>query len=290
MIGTALCEELQNSGVETVGLDVKMKTYTGDLSRHTFHLVDLTKPIPEWVDGEYDMMIHLAAIARVYKTVLNPQLSLDNIAMTVNALEFARRNNIPKFIFASSRETYGNQEHLPVVEETASQRLSESPYTVSKISGEAYCYAYSHCYGIDTKIVRFSNAYGRYDESDRFIPKVIRRMSQDKDITIYGKEKTLSFTYLDDVISGIKTLLLNWDIAPKELNIANDSQDTLVKVAELIKEQLPSKSLITYGENQIGEVWKYQADVSKLRALGWSPKFDTHTGILHAISWYRQNL
>ena len=54
-------------------------------------------------------------------------------------------------------------------------------------------HAYQGCYDIDFDILRFSNVYGMYDESERFIPLMMRKMEKNEDVSIYGKDKILDF-------------------------------------------------------------------------------------------------
>lgn len=288
MIGSALVDKLTKDGHEIVGLDLAYPIFN---NYQPTILHDLRKQVENYrlqsSEMQFDMMIHLAANARVYNSVKNPKLSYDNITMLYWALEFARKNNIPKFLFASSRETYGNGNELPVAEDKSSHRKTESPYTASKISGEAYCYAYAECYGIDTKIMRYSNVYGRYDNSDRFVPKAIQKMKANEPFEIWGEGKSMSFTYLDDCIDGTVTLINKWDEAKdREYNIASETQDTLLSVAERIKKELNSTSEITVTSNLVGEVMNFQADITKMKTLGWSPKTSIEEGITKSIKWY----
>lgn len=276
MVGTALCKELKKEH-EVYGIDIKEGEETSDL-------IDLRFPF--LCSFEPDLVIHLAATARVYKTVIDPQIAFDNISMTNHILEWTKRNKIPKFILASSRECYGNQTELPVPEIKANQRNSESPYTASKIAGEAMCYAFEECYGLDFKILRFSNVYGKYDTSDRFIPKLMHAIRNNEDFTIYGERKALSFTYIDDCISGILHVIKYWVNLPNELNVSAEGHDRLVDVAYMIKDMTGSPINILIGETLTGEVWDYIADISEMRKTGWSPKNTLAEGIKKSIEYY----
>lgn len=284
MIGSALAEDLLKRGHVVFGFD---KEHPKFFKNFQYYQINLLQPIHIEFDANIDVVIHLAANARVHELVLNPVKALENGIMTHNILEWVRSNKVRKFIFASSREVYGDQDMLPVREDVATQRSSKSVYTANKIAGEAYCYAYQHCYGIDCKIVRFSNVYGRFDFSDRFIPKVIDRLMQNEDICINGDNKTLDFTYLDDCIQGILCLVNNWEIASySEYNIASGVQLKLVTVAEKMKKVLNSKSKIVIGSNLTGEVFNYQADTSRIQKLGFKPRTTIDAGIRKAISYY----
>lgn len=101
-IGSEMVNTFEALGHEVWGLDKRPPQFV--TPKH-FILHDLTKPLEnlEW----FDLIIHLAANARVHDLVIDPQMSLDNISMVFNALEYARKTETPKFIFASSRGVYG---------------------------------------------------------------------------------------------------------------------------------------------------------------------------------------
>lgn len=124
-------------------------------------------------------------------------------------------------------------------------RPCESPYSASKISDEALVCAYRKCYGIDYLVLRFSNVYGIYDESDRFVPLMIRKMKRDENVTIFGKNKVLDFTYIDDCVSGIISCVKKFQKARNNtFNIASGKGQNLITAAEIIKRGLGSESKI----------------------------------------------
>src|SRR3989338_2248881 len=116
-IGTRLCERLlqtyKGETDEIIGLDRNINPFNKSVNDIT-KIADLLKPetyARYSLDFENaDILIHLAANARVYDLVKEPELARDNMLTVFNALELARKLKIPIFIFASSRETYGNTE------------------------------------------------------------------------------------------------------------------------------------------------------------------------------------
>lgn len=287
-IGTRLFEKLLDKGYEVVGFDKKQNQWDSKLNKQTIRgdlrEEDDLKKTPK----DIDLIIHLAANARVYNSVLNPSLALENIEMTYNILEFARKQKVPRFILSSSREVYGNRERSISSEDEVNIRLSESPYSAIKIGSEALVYAYSKCFGTRNIILRFSNVYGRYDISDRFVPLMIKKMRKDQDVFIYGKEKVLDFTYLDDCVNGIiKSVMLFSKAQNNTLNIASGEGYTLVEIAQLIKELLGSKSRIRIKANRKGEVVQFIADLSKSKILlGYEPRYSIQKGLDASVEWY----
>src|SRR3954454_9604480 len=168
---------------------------------------------------------------------------MENITMTYNVLEYCRLARLP-IIFSSSREVYGDihryieDESLrpaSMGESTAHFAYTESPYSASKIASEALIYSYARCYGLRYLVFRFSNVYGRYDNDiermERVIPLFIRAMSRGERVTVFGHDKTLDFTYVDDCVDGIVAgigRLLSGQVSNQTINLAYGQGNTLV--------------------------------------------------------------
>lgn len=255
---------------------------------------DLLNVLPPPVDNKVDVIVHLAANARVYDLVVDPKQALENMITTFNVLEYARKcENEPLVLFASSREIYGNNiRSMTKYESLGSQRDSESPYAASKLAGESLCWSYMKSFGVNVVIMRFSNVYGKFDFSNRFIPLVIEKCMKGEEITINGSNKVLDFTHIDDTVHGIISLIDNrskWESSShREFNIASGKGSRLVDVAHIIKKKLDSKSEIKIGQSLTGEVTNFIADISRIEALGWKPNVSLDEGIDKSIEYYYQ--
>jgi nucleoside-diphosphate-sugar epimerase len=293
-IGTRLCEKLTEEGHTVVGADWEPCTWNKDVEaiRIDIDLRDASQygKLPK----DVELIIHLAANARVYELVENPDRALDNCIDTFHVLEHARKNSINKFIFASSRETYGNI-HLPngqkYDETKAHFSTCESPYTASKIAGEAFVESYKRCYNIESVIVRFSNVYGMYDNSIRVVPLFYRQAKANETMKVFGKDKCLDFTYIDDAVSGIQGIIDHWDKAKNDTyNLAFGEGSTILSLAEKIKTLLGSTSDIELGASRTGEVTHYIADISKAKKkFGYDPKTSFEEGVKKSVEWYEEN-
>ena len=288
MIGTRLFEKLLEQKYEVVGFDRRKNQWVPSLNKSTIHGDLLRTKDVKKIPSDIDLIIHLAANARVHDLVVDPSLALENMITTHNVLEFARKKSIQKIIFSGSREVYSNTERTRSREEEVDIHLCESPYAASKMSNEALVYAFSKCYGISYLVVRLSNVYGMYDDSDRFIPLMIRKMRKNKDVYIYGKEKLLDFTYIDDCVAGIIQGIQGFShVKNNTLNIAYGKGELLTHVAELIKEKLQSKSKIVIKPTRPGEVIQYVADILKAKKLlDYNPRYSLEQGLKETILWY----
>ena len=296
-IGTNLALRLLDEGHSVFGVDIRPNTWT---HRIETLLQDLSVHYSSFEEGighasyppNIDAVVHLAAHAKVHQLVEQPDRALENITMTFNVLEYCRHHKLP-MIFSSSREVYGDIHRYITEESHADFAFTESPYSASKISGEALVYSYAQCYALPYLIFRFSNVYGRYDNDidrmERVIPLFIQRIADQQPIKVFGEKKTLDFTYIDDCIngifSGIKVLLKGED-TNHTINLAYGQGHTLVTMAELIAKTLGIKADMTVEDSRVGEVTHYVANIGKARAiLDYNPATPLDEGIRRAIEW-----
>lgn len=293
-IGTRLCERLLADGHTVVGADWEPCQWNAAVEALRINIDLRQKEEFSKLPTDVELIIHLAANARVYELVEHPERAMDNVTDTFNVLEFARVNGIKRMMFASSRETYGNIA-LPAGEKYSEDKAHfmtcESPYAASKIAGEALCESYKRCYGIDTIIWRFSNVYGMYDNSVRVVPLYFRQAKAGEPMNVFGKDKLLDFTYIDDCVSGIILGIEKWDTAKNDTyNLAYGQGTTILHLAERMKELLNSDSTINIGVARTGEVTHYIADISKAkRVLGYDPQTPFDRGIEKSVEWYSAN-
>jgi len=287
-VGTRLCEMLIEKGYEVIGADWKPNKWKPSVNNITVNADLRDSENLGALPADVDAIMHLAANARVYELVKEPDMARDNFLTTYNTLEFARKNKIRSFIFTSSRETYGNDANEIHKEEMVRVDNCESAYTASKIGGEALVKAYWRCYGINSIVLRLSNVYGMYDDSDRVVPLFIRQAKANEKMTVFGKDKCLDFTYIDDTVNGLMLALKKIESAKNEtINIAYGEGVQLVNLAETIKNLIGSGSEITIKDNRPGEVVRYVADISKAKKLlGYEPKTSFEEGIRKTVEWY----
>ena len=274
--------------MDTVGLDWKPNKWVKTINDATIRADLRNEAECKKLPSNVDTIIHLAANARVYELVEHPDRARDNFLTTFNILEFARTHNIRRFFFASSRECYGNAGKKVYAENDAQFRTCESPYTASKIGGEALVEAYKRCFGIETVIFRFSNVYGMYDDSIRVVPLFIRQARTGKPLTVYGERKYLDFTYIDDTVDGIVLAFKNFEKAKNDTyNIAYGEGTSILDLAESVKKLTGSTSDIEVKESRTGEIVQFVADISKARKnLEYNPQIPLKDGIKKAIEWY----
>jgi nucleoside-diphosphate-sugar epimerase len=152
-------------------------------------------------------VIHLAAVSRVVWAQNYPELARRvNVEGLQSLLDLAlRQEQRPWVVFASSREVYGEQSALPVREDAALAPMNY--YAVTKADGEILMNQAREA-GLLTAILRFSNVYGSVDDHhDRVVPAFARCAARGGTIRVEGGDNTFDFTFVDDVVDGLRKLI-----------------------------------------------------------------------------------
>ncbi len=295
-IGTNVGLAALDRGDRVVGIDRRANTWTERIETVQLDLIEANSD--SFPDGrDLDVVLHFAANAKVYELVEHPERAMDNIKSLFSTLEFCRRNRVP-IIFSSSREVYGDIHRHVTDESSADFVVAESPYSASKIAGEALIYSYAQCYDLPCLVFRFSNVYGRYDNDldrlERVIPLFIDRIAREEPITVYGRDKVLDFTYVDDCVAGVLAgmdALAARRVSGQTINLAFGHGSTLVDVVNIASLALGKQPRVTYEPSRVGEVTRYVADITKARELlGYQPKVPLSTGLINAVAWSRGNI
>lgn len=294
-IGTNLALRLLEEGHEVLGLDKRANEWSAEVPTE---IVDLTAGASIGamdLPWKPDCVVHLAAWAKVHRLVVEPEKSLENVEMTFAALELARRHGCP-IVFSSSREVYGDIHRHITDEGMADFVVAESPYSASKIAGEAFLYSYAKCYGMPVLVFRFSNVYGRFDNDlermERVIPLFLKDIASDVPITVYGRDKMLDFTFVDDCVDGVRAgidAVIDGKVVNDTINLAYGQGNTLYDLVNLLELATGHQAKVTYEPSRVGEVTRYVADITKARRLlGYHPQVPLTAGIRRYVEWCRE--
>jgi len=254
-----------------------------------------------------DVIIHLAAQAGVRYSLDNPRAFINsNIVGTFNVMEIARKQKVKHLLMASTSSVYGANSNMPFTEiEKADSQLSI--YAASKKANESMAHAYSHLWKMPTTMFRFFTVYGPWGRPDMALFKFVSSILNDEPIDVYNKgEMYRDFTYVDDVVEGIRLLIdaipgfsfkkkifendsLSTAAPYRVVNIGNSNTVKVLDFIKVIEEVLSKKAIYNYMPMQKGDVKATWADPSLLRNLtDYSPETNFRNGITRFIEWYRK--
>ena len=241
-----------------------------------------------FAEGRFDAVMHLAAMAGVRPSLLDPLHYADvNVRGTLILLEELRKRPTTRFLFASSSSVYGENEKVPFREDEDIHH-PVSPYAATKRAGELLAYTHHHLYGIPTSCLRFFTVYGPRQRPEMAIHKFVDAVHRGKPIPFFGDGSTRrDYTYIDDIVDGVLRAIDR--CAGYEIYNLGESQTTsLSELVRLIGEVTGKEPVLDRQPMQPGDVLVTYADVSKAREqLGYDPRTSVREGLERFVAWYR---
>lgn len=288
-----------NKNTQVTGVDSLNNAYDNDLKKlrlknleinnnFTFRNINLSnqESFKELEGSNFDCVIHLAARAGVRQSFREPKkYILDNTISTANLAGYIKKEGIPKFLIASTSSIYGDSGESPMKEGVDEKYPPPSVYATSKLSGELM--AKTILDGTETciQIPRFFTVYGPYGRPDMSILRFIHWIFTGTDILLYGDgNQKRSFTYIDDVVSGLITLILSNKSGV--FNIGSNKTVSLNEVILLIENEMNIKSKINYQPRAFKDVDVVIPNLDNMKSLNWNPTTSIDKGISETIKWY----
>jgi len=259
-IGSHLCERLIKDGHSVTAIDDFSTGRSENLVSlegvNDFTLIKgsiLDSYVLTSLINEADYVFHLAAAVGVFNIVNNPLASLlTNIRGTENVLEIASSTKTPVFLTSSS-EVYGKNISDSLKE--SDDRILGSPvtlrwsYSEAKAIDESLAYAYFVEKHLETRIVRFFNTVGprQLGAYGMVVPRFIHSALRNEPITIYGSgNQTRCFAHIYDVIDAVVAVAFASNTIGKVINIGNDFEISINRLAQKIITETNSKSEIVF--------------------------------------------
>ena len=206
--------------------------------------------------GEYDVIIHLAAITSLPDCESNPLETLRiNVSGTANVLEFARAYDVPHVIFASTSAIYENNDT-----EVFTEDLEVNPrlyYSLSKKMSEDLIESYRENYGMTVTILRFFNVFGPDGDQTRPNPPLLnfayRELSHDRAPVLSGDgEQVRDFIWVKDVVRMLELCMIK---QPNDVfNVCSGKTVSVNQMSQWVAEAL-GKEHIGLDHKPAGELW-----------------------------------
>jgi len=274
-------------------------TYASNIS-NIVKLID--KGVIEFIEGDIcdekivnklmknvDIVTNFAAESHVDRSITDPKNFIaTNVLGTATLLQSALKNHIKTFIQISTDEVYGSISNGSWSESSILD--PSSPYSSSKASADLIAMSFYKTYGLDVRITRCSNNYGRYQFPEKFIPLAITNLILNKKIPIYGSGSNIrEWIHVDDHCTGIETVL-EYGKPGEIYNIGSSTELTNLEIAmKIIKINGESKESIDFVEDRLGHDLRYSVNFSKIEKMGFRNRITFENGLDSTIDWYKEN-
>ncbi len=286
-IGSHVVDRLIKEGHQILSLDNftlgTKKHFEHHLNNPNFKFIEIDVSETEKVnqifeDFKPDCVFHLAANSDIEAGSYKAEVDLKNTFQTTTAvLESMKKNGVKQIVFASTSAIYG--ETRGKIAENFGPLAPQSNYGAAKLAAEGFIFAFAHVNNSKVWIFRFPNVCGPRGTHGVFI-NFLRFLKKDPtQITVAQDGKQAKpYIYVLDLVDA---MLLGWQKAQEQYNVFNIGNTPLVSVNEILASLLKEKGLkdlkvnYTYGPAWPGDVATYEFDDSKIRTLGYNPKFNS---------------
>lgn len=291
-------------------LNLDALTYAGDLKKvesiskqenYTFihgNICDSSLINEIFSKYSIDIVVNFAAESHVDNSIENPNIFIEtNVVGTQVLLEAARKFNVSRYHQISTDEVYGDlpldKPELLFTEQTPIS--PSSPYSASKASADLLCMAYHRTYNMPITISRCSNNYGEYQDNEKFIPTIIRKLENGEKVPVYGTGQNVrDWIYVGDHNLGVITIL-NKGIAGQIYNLGSSNEYSNINLVKLaIKLMDKSENSIIYVEDRKGHDQRYAIDYTHTyNRIGWKSNYNSENfndKFAEVIKWYIADL
>ena len=317
-IGAETSRALLERGDEVVGIDILNDYYDPSLkqarlqrlqqqfgNRFRFERLDFADAdaLTSFADTiEIDSIVHLGAQAGVRYSLEHPEAYVrSNLVGHCNMLELAKARRARHMVYASSSSVYGGNKSLPFrVEDRVDHPLSL--YAATKKADELLSESYASLYRLPLTGLRFFTVYGPWGRPDMAMWIFAKAIYAGEPIPLFnGGDMRRDFTYIDDIVRGVVACLdgppaddgqakAGGSTSPHALyNIGNSRSEDLMRVVELLEQEIGRKALLDPKPMQAGDVRETSADISAIeRDHGFQPSTSIDEGVPRFVRWYRE--
>ena len=257
---------------------------------------DINKPLVRDDIGKIGYVLHLASNTHPMQYATDPIGTITtNVFGTYNMLEFAHAHDADRSLFTSSNEIYGeNRGDVEMFDEDYCGYINSNTlragYPESKRVSEALCQAYISQKNMDIVIPRPTRSYGpNLLKSDtKALTQFLTKAVNGEDIVLKSEGKQYySYQYVADTVAGIFTIMLDGEKG-EAYNIADESSDIRLKDLASYIAAYVGKDVVFEIPDQVeasgySTATKARLDGSKLRSLGWKPKYSIKEGLERTI-------
>jgi GDP-L-fucose synthase len=236
----------------------------------------------------------------------------ENLQIALNVIHEAHESGVDRLFFLGSSCVYPRHAPQPIKEDALLSGPLEStnrPYAVAKIAAIEMCSAYNRQYGTRFVAGMPANLYGPNDNYDpdysHVVPALIRKMHEAKasgaeQVVIWGTgQPRREFLYSDDAADAciflmnlpddkLKTITSSDQIWPT-INIGCGEDLTIRELSELIAEVVGFKKHLLFDHSKPDGTPRKLLDISRLRAMGWTPRVSLREGLAVAYETFLEN-
>jgi NAD dependent epimerase/dehydratase len=238
-----------------------------------------------------DAVFHLAALIGIPFSYHSPDSYVDtNVKGTLNVLQAARDLELERVVVTSTSEVYGTALYVPIDEKHP--RQGQSPYSATKIGGDAMADAFYRSFDLPVVTVRPFNTYGPRQSARAVIPTIITQLLAGvSELKLGSVTPTRDLNYVADTAAGFIALAECDAAIGRDVNVGNGREISVGDLAAKLIEITGAEARVITDEVRLrpgkSEVERLLASNELVRELtGWEPQVSLDEGLRRTVEWF----
>jgi len=232
-----------------------------------------------------DYIFHLAAYGNHYQQTQEDEIFSTNVFKTYALLAASLKTKYSAFINISTSSVYGEYDK-PLIEDLP--LTGKGFYARTKVCSEQLVKAFVDKFDKPIVNVRPFSVYGPGEARHRLIPTIVRSFFRDEKLTVYP-DPVHDWIYVEDFINGLfKVADQAFDLRGQDINIGTGIQTSNKNVLEMLLSYSGAKPDLEYKDSdRANDTSHWCADITKIKKLGWKPKFTLEKGLKDTFEYYK---
>ena len=231
-----------------------------------FHLISTTKPSNNDLGYEF----------------------VSNVQSSIRIFEACSKLGVKVIFFSSGGTVYGIPRYLPIDEQHPTEPIST--YGIAKLAVEKCLAYYGHVYGLDYRVLRISNPYGRWQNPEGrqgLIGVSLAKALRGQSIEIWGSGNVVrDYIYVDDLMEAVLAVM-DYDGDTRIFNIGNTRGYSVSEIVTMVQRHVKPRVSVEHRDGRIQDV---PVNILSHEAIteetGWMPRVALDEGIKRMIhSW-----
>jgi UDP-glucose 4-epimerase len=251
---------------------------------------------PAFAEGP-DAVFHVAGQVSLIRSFSDPATDLrTNVQGTLGVIQACLKHRVPRLLFASSMQVYGDTDVVPTPEEVPCRPASY--YGITKYAAERFVHTTAERSDLDFALrvtsFRMYNVYGPRQALDNPYQGVLGiflgNLLRGEPLTVFGDgEQSRDFVYVSDVADAWVKALENPASYGCVFNLGSGQETSINRLADLALAALGRSRrdhAVRHAPGRPGELRRVAADVARARdVLGWKPQTSFADGLAQTVGW-----
>ena len=239
-------------------------------------------------------VFHLAALIGIPYSYYSPLAYLQtNVIGAYNILQSAQMRGLEMVVMASTSETYGTAQYVPIDENHP--QVAQSPYAASKIAADQLALSYFRSFGLPVKIARPFNTYGPRQSARAVIPTIISQILTGRRVLQLGNlTPTRDLSFVKDTVEGFIEIYRSPELIGEVVNIGQDQEIAMGDLCHLIASLMGVEVEIQPEAQRLrpegSEVERLRCNRNKISSqTSWNPRYTLKQGLKETIAFLQNH-